>query len=87
MKFTLLPPDTDVDGLITMFAESMLTTAVNFAPRAKHSQRRAGRYASEKTKAEMMVAWQKGKAVRELLHTDLGNINLRESLKSVGKRV
>lgn len=41
-KFTPLPLGTDVDGMTMVFAESMLSTAANIAPRAKRSQDRRG---------------------------------------------
>ena len=34
-RFTLLPPGTDVVEMATVFAEAILSTATNIAPRAK----------------------------------------------------
>ena len=40
-RFTLLPPDTDIDGMATVFAEKMRSTAANIAPRVERCQGRA----------------------------------------------
>ena len=86
-RFTSLPPATDVDGMRMMFAEAMLSSAANIAPRAKRSQGPAGWCASEQTKAEKVVAWQEREAARELLRADPSNSNLRTPLKGAGKRL
>ena len=56
-RFTPLPLGIDVDGMATTFAESMLSTAANIAPRAKRSLGPKEWYASEETTAEMLEAW------------------------------
>ena len=85
-RFTPLLLGTDVDRMATTFAEAMLSTAANIAPRAKRSQGSKRLCASEETKAEMLGSWQEIEAAIELLRADPGNSNLRKSLKTAGKR-
>ena len=86
-RFIPLPPGTDVDGMAVAFAEAMLSTAANIAPREKCSQGPAGWYASKEKKAEMLAAWQERETAREVLGADPNCSSLRKSLKSAGKRL
>ena len=70
-----------------VFADAILPTAANIAPRAKRSQGPAGWCASGETKEEMLAAWQEREAARELLRADPSNSHPGKSLKAPRKRL
>ena len=76
-RFAPLPLGTDVDGMVSTFADAILSIAENIAPRAKRRQGPNWWCASKEKKAETLAAGQKREAARKLMRTDPSNSNLR----------